>query len=306
MNLRPFIVFAAIAALLIGFIYWREHVTPPAAKVWHKAVEHRPAIAKKVAKRKEVVTKEVAVKETAAKEIKEIKEAVVQPPPVPRVRKMPKVAIVIDDFGYSMNNLETFFNIKEPLTLSILPNQRYSHEVANEAHSRGYEVLLHLPLEALSKDAPEESGTIRTGMVEKEVNSRLKRDLTGVPYIIGVSNHQGSKATEDKDLMGEILIYLKEKKLYFFDSLTSQNSVCREVAAETGVKYARRDIFLDNSSDIAAIEDQMAKLRKMALARGRAIAICHDRKNTAAVLSKVMPEMAKEGIEFVSLSDMVK
>ena len=40
--------------------------------------------------------------------------------------------------------------------------------------------------------------------------------------------------------------------------------------------------------------------------RGEAIAICHDRKNTAAVLARELPKMAGEGIEFVRLSEMVK
>jgi hypothetical protein len=100
--------------------------------------------------------------------------------------------------------------------------------------------------------------------------------------------------------------YLKKNDLYFFDSFTTAKSVGREVASETGVKFARRNKFLDNENDAAAIEKQLAELKAMALARGRAIAICHDRKTTAAVLAKAMPEMAKEGIEFVYLSDMVK
>ena len=293
MKLRPIIVFAVIAALFIGFIYWREHVTPPA-----KARERRAVIAKtspKISRKKAVVAPKPVVAVVTA-----------PAPTIVKARKRAKVAIVIDDFGYSMNNVEALLDIGEPFTLSILPKQRYSHEVANLARSRGYEVMLHLPLEAQRKDVKEESDTIRSGMSENEVITRLKRDIADVPGIDGVSNHQGSKATEDKALMAEILQYLKKNKLYFFDSLTSQNSVCREVASEVDIRYARRDIFLDNTSDVAAIEKQLAELKKMAFARGKAIAVCHDRKNTAAALSRMMPEMSAEGIEFVYLSDMEK
>ena len=292
MNLRPVIVFAAIAALLIGFIYWREHAVAP-----YKAAERRPAAVKaapRIAKKKAVAPVPAAA------------PAAVAARPVVKAHKKARVAIVIDDFGYNMNNVETLFSIKEPFTLSILPNQRYTREVADLARSRGYETILHLPLEAQRKDVKEESDTIRSGMTESEVITKLKRDIAGVPGIDGVSNHQGSKATEDRALMAEILQYLKQNKLYFFDSLTSQNSVCREVASEVDIRYARRDIFLDNSSDIGEIEKQMAELRRMALARGKAIAVCHDRKNTAIVLARMMPEMAAEGIEFVYLSEMEK
>jgi polysaccharide deacetylase 2 family uncharacterized protein YibQ len=217
----------------------------------------------------------------------------------------PKVAIVMDDFGYNMNNLDEFFGIGQPITLSILPNQRYSRDVATSARARGYEVILHLPLEAHRKDVVEEADTIRSGMSEKDIIARIKKELESVPGADGVSNHMGSKATEDKKLMVTIIKYLKERKLYFFDSMTSERSVCAEAAAGSKVRCARRDIFLDNSSDIPYIEKQLQELKDLAFARGNAIAVCHDRKNTIIVLSRLMPLMAKEGIIFVYLSEMV-
>ena len=77
-------------------------------------------------------------------------------------------------------------------------------------------------------------------------------------------------------------------------------------SASAGVRCAKRDIFLDNSNNTAAIEKQLADLKVMAFMRGQAIAICHDRKNTIVVLAKELPEMASEGIEFVRLSELVK
>ncbi|MCM8761129.1 MAG: divergent polysaccharide deacetylase family protein [Candidatus Omnitrophica bacterium] len=226
-------------------------------------------------------------------------------PVATRTGEEPKVAIVIDDLGYSKRNLDKIFGIGQPITFSILPAQRYSKEISAEAKARGYEVILHLPLESRKKDAPEETNTIRSAMSEKDIIARLKKDLDTVPEADGVSNHQGSKATEDRALMSLIMGYLKERGLYFFDSLTSENSVCSEVAAKHGIKCARRDIFLDNSSDPAYIEKQLKETKDLAFSQGRAIAICHDRKNTVMVLAKVMPQMAKEGIRFVYLHELV-
>ena len=106
--------------------------------------------------------------------------------------------------------------------------------------------------------------------------------------------------------MTEVLAYLKKHNLYFFDSLTSEKSVCREVAGSVGIPFAKRDIFLDNSNKVDSIKIELADLEKLALKRGRAIAICHDRKNTAIALAKVMPQMVKDGVEFVYLSEMEK
>ncbi|OGW85044.1 MAG: hypothetical protein A2987_06020, partial [Omnitrophica bacterium RIFCSPLOWO2_01_FULL_45_10] len=144
----------------------------------------------------------------------------VRPPAVPsglKKYKNPRVAIVMDDFGYNMNNVDSLFEIGEPVTLSILPNLTYSRKIANFAKSKGYETILHLPLESHRKDVKEEIDTIRSGMSETEVTSMLDREIASVPGLSGVSNHMGSKATEDMGLMTTIFKELRKRKLYFLD-----------------------------------------------------------------------------------------
>ncbi len=223
-----------------------------------------------------------------------------------RPSRLTTVAIVIDDFGYNTNNLKAFFEIREPLTFSILPNLRHSRDVAMAAKEHGCEVILHMPMASQRKDVKEEPDTLTPGDSKATVDSRLAKAIESVPGAVGVSNHMGSSATEDKVLMSEVLTYLKKKGLYFFDSLTSEKSVCRETAESAGIRFAKRDIFLDNSNDVDAIGIELADLEKLARKRGRAIAICHDRKNTAIALAKTMPQMARDGIKFIYLSEMEK
>ncbi|MDD5428123.1 MAG: divergent polysaccharide deacetylase family protein [Candidatus Omnitrophica bacterium] len=250
------------------------------------------------------VKKKEPVKKAA--KVRAIKKKSTPVSPAVKPSRGAKVAIVIDDFGYNTNNLAVFFDIKEPLTFSILPNLRYSREIAKSAREHGCESILHLPMASHRKDVAEEADTIKPGESKKEVLARLSKDIGSVPGISGVSNHMGSLATEDKELMTEIFEYLKKRNLYFFDSLTSEKSVCGDVAGSVNIRFAKRDMFLDNSNNVDKIEGELSELKKMALKRGRAIAICHDRKNTAIALAKAMPQMVKEGIEFVYLSDMVK
>ncbi len=218
----------------------------------------------------------------------------------------PKVAIVMDDFGYNKNNLDELFGINKPITLSILPHLVYSKEIANIAHSKGYEVILHLPLEPHRKDVKEEVDTINSKMSEKEVISRLESAIESVPGLKGVSSHMGSKSTEEVGLMAWIIGYLKKQNLYFLDSLTSERSVSGKVAKELGARYTRRDIFLDNDSNPDYIKGQILSLRKLAFRKGRVVAICHDRKNTIKVLSEMMPQLEGEGIKFVYASEMAR
>lgn len=279
MKNRAVIIAAAVTVaivIVLGIFYWRS------THVQKKKIVIKPrAAAKEVAKKKEL-------------------------PQIQKNYQRPKVVIVMDDFGYTMGNLDALFAAKKPVTFSILPNLTYSKRVAQKALANGYEVILHLPLESLNSAASVEASTIKTGMDEKEVLAILDRDIAGVPGIKGVSNHQGSKATEDSALMGIIMKELKKRNLFFFDSLVTQRSVCRDVARSYGVPYAKRDFFLDNDMSEDAIEKQLLSLRRYAFRKGSAIAVCHDRKNTVAVLKRMMGDLAADGIVFVRLSDMVK
>lgn len=272
-------IISTVAVLIVisSFLFWRA--------------AHAP-------KRKIVITRKSVVQKEAAREKR-----------LPAIQKRysnPKVAIVMDDFGYNMNNVDRLFAIKKPVTFSILPNLPYSKRVAGQASLNGYETILHLPLESLDRNAPAEAGTIKSDMSEGEILSLLDKDISSVSGVRGVSNHQGSKATEDNHCMSLVLSDLKKRGLYFFDSLVTDKSICRQAAASAGVPYAKRDLFLDNENSMEYIEKQMLTLRKFAFKNGRAIAVCHDRKNTIAVLNKMMPELSSEGIRFVYLSDMVK
>lgn len=251
-------------------------------------------------------TKPPVKKEASAKARTKKKAVTAAPVVAAKPTRGAKAVIVIDDFGYNTNNIEALFDIGLPVTLSILPNLPYSGKVADIARSRGYETILHLPLESLRKDVREEPVTIRSGDSEKTVAEKLDKDIRTVPGIRGVSNHTGSKATEDPELMSKIFANLKKRGLYFFDSLTSEKSVCREIARSSGIRFAKRDMFLDNSDNFNDILGELASFKKMVLKRSRAIAVCHDRKNTIKALAAAMPDMAEEGIEFVNLSELVR
>lgn len=216
-----------------------------------------------------------------------------------------KVAIVLDDWGYNLNNLYLLEQIKYPLTMSVLPSLNYSRPIAEELHKRGFEIILHLPMEPHEKYRLEQN-TILTSMDEATIKEILDRDLANLPYVKGVSNHMGSKATEDIKTMRIIFNELKRRHLYFLDSLVSPESVGFDLANERRVAFSKRDVFLDNEEKPEYIKGQISKLKTRAMVYGRAIGIGHDRKVTLEVLKEVMPQMAKEGYRFVFVSDLVK
>ncbi|MDD5255335.1 MAG: divergent polysaccharide deacetylase family protein [Candidatus Omnitrophica bacterium] len=229
--------------------------------------------------------------------------------PVPAVPKKPAVrasiAIVIDDWGYNLHNLEALEKIDFPFTAAVLPRLPYSAQIARELHERGHEVILHLPMEPREKISLEKN-TLMTSMAAQEVIGIMGQDLDSIAYAKGVSNHMGSRATEDERTMKAVFKELKRRNLYFLDSFVSARSVCAQVASQAGLAFAKRDIFLDNKSDPAYIKGQIQKLKSLARARGSAIGIGHDRVSTFAVLKEVIPQLRKEGYKLVFVSDLTR
>ncbi len=223
-----------------------------------------------------------------------------------------KVAIVLDDWGYNKHHLTQFFDIGRPITLAILPHLAYSEYVARESKARGYEIILHMPMEPSSNPKRPESGMISRNMPREKVRELLDKAIMSVPGILGVSNHMGSKATRDTELMTIVLSEIKGRGLFFFDSVTTGGSVCPDICNKLGLKFAKRDVFLDvdlgkgegTTSD--KISRRIEELCNIALKNGEAIGIGHDKTTTLSVLKEILPKMEEKGIKFVYVSELVK
>lgn len=223
-----------------------------------------------------------------------------------------RIAIVLDDWGYNIKNFYLLSQINDPITISVLPNLRYSKQAAQTAKKEGKQVILHLPLESKSGERPEKD-TLYCSMSKKEITWRLYQILNSVPGIVGVNNHQGSKVTEDERMMDIILSELNKRGLFFLDSFTTYKSICRKAAQVIGIKYAKRDVFVDlppvklnNEKLHMYIEGQLDKLYEIAIKKGYAVGIGHDRKDTLEVLNEVIPQLKKKGIQFVFISELAK
>lgn len=217
-----------------------------------------------------------------------------------------KIAIVLDDWGYNLNNAELLKQIDEPLTLAILPRRAYSARIAELAKELNKEVILHLPMEPhQEKQYHLEPDTLLVSMSKQEILKILETDFKSVPGLKGISNHMGSQATESEYLMKVIFEELKKKKLYFLDSFTGK-TVCKKLASEAKLPYARRNVFLDNKSDAEYILGQLEALAKTAKQDGFAVGIGHDRKKTLEILAQAMPELKKRGFRFVYTSELAK
>jgi uncharacterized protein len=242
-------------------------------------------------------------------EVEIVYPAVAQPaiPEVikPGIWKKARIAIIIDDMGLSLRAASRLTQIDRDLSFSVLPYTDRSKDVASYLHSRGCDVLVHIPMEGAAGKNPGK-GAILSDMDEDKMLTILENDLSSIPYAVGASNHMGSKITQDKNKMTVIIDELKRRDLFYIDSMTSPNSVCSDVARDAREPFARRDVFLDNELNALYITGQLDRLKKIAVKNGYAIGICHPHEETIAVLEKEIPRLRSQGIELVPVSKFVR
>lgn len=226
-------------------------------------------------------------------------------PAVQNASHRPRLAIVIDDLGNDRAQADALFRVSYPLTLSVLPHLSNSVQIAEEAHRRGYQVLLHLPM-ASSGGEKDEPIELHSGMDSSAVGQTFAAMLETVPYAAGVNNHEGSRGTSDAKLMSELMPLLRERKLFFVDSRTTGTTVAETAAHTAGVPATSRNVFLDDEQSVAAIRKQFALVVRDAREKGSALAIGHPHPETLEVLSEMLPETERQGVTLVFASDLVR
>ena len=224
--------------------------------------------------------------------------------PAPEASGRPRLALVIDDLGRSLQDLDTLAALGVPITYAVLPFEIRTAEVVSELRRRRAEYLCHLPMEAKSGANPGK-GALLLNMSPSELESATRKALAAVPGAAGVNNHMGSGLAADRGAMNTVVSVMADEGLYFLDSRTSKETLGYTMARQMGVPAAERQVFLDNQRDHQYIRGQFAEFLKAARARGGAIAIGHPYPETLEVLAESVPLAAAEGFEFVLVSALL-
>ena len=191
------------------------------------------------------------------------------------------------------------------VTISFLPRTPYAARLAREAHAWGKEVMLHLPMDSLH-ERPLGPGGLTQAMSREEFLATLRDDIAAIPYVHGINNHMGSRMTTDGTRMLWLMSELRAHEgLFFVDSRTSSQSVAGPLAVNNGIPSSRRDIFLDNVREPAAIARQFQRLVATARRHGSAIGIGHPYPATLEVLEHYLPQVAQQGVQLVPVSQVI-
>ncbi len=219
--------------------------------------------------------------------------------------QIPKIAIILDDGGYRNPKDDPALKLISQITLSILPDTQYGKELAKMAEEKGFEVMLHMPMQTRTG--------VRKGsfpcelliqMSEKEIKEKTNNALEQITGVKGVNNHTGGVFTLKEEPLKYFMKVLKKRKIYFVDSVVIGGSKAYQVAIEEKVPALQRDVFLDHEYTISKIEESLQNLKKIAKNKGKAIGIGHFRDLTIYVLKEELPKFEKQGFKLVHVSEL--
>lgn len=233
------------------------------------------------------------------------------PPPEPAAHpvardegKNPRMVVVIDDIGDHPVMAQHLTELSFPVTLAILPNRPRTRSVEAMAVARGVELLLHQPMQPGTYPRVNPGpGALFTDMEPERVKEILADNLSQVPHVKGINNHMGSAFTSDPAGMDAVMAVLKQKGLFFLDSVTSATSAGPDAARKHGVPFYRRAVFLDNVRNVRTILGQLKTAERNALKNGRAIAIGHPYAETLEAL-KLWAKERDSRVDVVTLTEL--
>lgn len=223
----------------------------------------------------------------------------------PYFGKQPVIAIVIDDMGISHKRTKDINTLQAPITSSYLPYATHIKEQIEASKQAGHEIIAHIPMEAKTHQdvAPL---VLELSMDQDKIQATLHQMLDTFQDIKGINNHMGSKFTENKEHMSWVMQVLQENQLFFLDSKTSAGSQARQAAADNEVKYAARNVFLDNNNDYDYIMGQLKIAERLAAKNGYAIAIGHPKSQTYLALKDWITGLEEKNIRLVHLSEIIE
>lgn len=196
-----------------------------------------------------------------------------------------KLAIVIDDIGYSQKEDSAIYALPKEVNVAIIPSAPHALARAELAFQQKRDILIHFPMQPKNLQQAVEKEALRVGDSYAQAVQLLNEARAKVPYAIGLNNHMGSAATADLATMQNFMTALAKQKLFFLDSKTGK-SVAAQTAKKLGINTLERHFFLDDSNVLSDIQQQFDAAIAYARKHGVAVLIGHPRKNSVAVLQK--------------------
>ena len=190
----------------------------------------------------------------------------------------PRIAIVVTNMGLAEQpTLAAIQDLPGEVTLAFSPYSSRLAEWVPAARAAGHEVLLQLPMEPRSTEFNDPGNKALLTANSPEVNlDRMEWVLSRAEGYVGLTNLMGSRFTVSPKDMQPVLVAMDQRGLLYVDSRESPASIAGRLAVEMGLPAATNDRFIDAEAARGPIDNRLAQLEQLALARGSAVGFAAD------------------------------
>lgn len=226
--------------------------------------------------------------------------------PDPRASVGSRVAVIVDQIGARRDVFDALRDLGRRVTLALLPVPAAA-SIAREASRSGMEILLDLPMEPYRYPQLDPGpGALLMAMTPDEIRRLVARHLDGLPGVVGVTNHMGSRLTEDRARMRAVLDVLATRRLFLVDAYASNLSVAYDEARSAGVRAARRQGLVDASRGEVGERASWEEVAGWAERRGEVIVLAPGQPLTARLLHEYVPRWEARGLKLVPVSELAR
>jgi len=221
-----------------------------------------------------------------------------------------RFAFVLFGFGDDVALAKRLFALPRPFAVAVPPDGKSSAALYRDAHDRGREVVLHLPLEPINY--PQVSpgpGAILVTMKPARIAGEIRREIEQARPVVAVANLMGSLATQDMTVMTAIYEELRRERLPFIHLAPVAGAVCRPLASQLGVIYQEPDLVLDGEAreaKPAALDRQWRALIEKTPPGGTRVIWLRATETSRAWMEKSLDPKRLNGVSLVPLSAVLR
>ncbi|MFH1378645.1 MAG: divergent polysaccharide deacetylase family protein [bacterium] len=216
-------------------------------------------------------------------------------------------AIVISGVGFDKDLIDQFLELGIPLTFAVIPQEQHAQSISEYIHRHGGEIIVSMPME------PKEYPKINPGpnallcsMENEKIQEKFFDNLYSLPFAVGISNYMGSSFLEDEEKVEVLLSSVQQSGLFYVDTRTVSNSFIPDLSKKLNLSLLVIDVFLDDEDDMRYIKQQLQVLANRSKQMNTAVGIGRvDKKYTALAIKKSLQYFKYQGIEFVTLSELL-
>uniref|UniRef100_A0A832I2A3 Divergent polysaccharide deacetylase family protein n=1 Tax=Eiseniibacteriota bacterium TaxID=2212470 RepID=A0A832I2A3_UNCEI len=221
-----------------------------------------------------------------------------------------RIALVLYGLPETAAEARPYFEVAAPFAVVVVGGGRESRALHALARDSGREVVVALPLEPINYPSVNPGpGTILVTMSPSQVAGRVRKYVEQAASAVAVSNHMGSLATQDMQVMGAVYRELRRARLTFVHVNPVPGSVCKSLAASSGVAYDEPDAILDDEArapDTRALDRRWKQLLERARERGATTVWVRATPIARQWLARAAEPKRLEGASLVPLSAVIR